>query len=157
MQAAGAGVGGSQIFSLRSRQNFNPSNPVSWQKKINYSFFKGTNKNSEGSDSFHLGDNPFFIYTSLPPPTHSPPPPLRMAGSWIGEFRFAFSKKATIFFYPVDNFFQTSHQKVNPSECTNKILGICSGKSFMFHFPLVSKLLGVVLRVAREKSSAPDP
>ena len=155
MQAAGAGVGGSQIFSLRSRQNFNPSNPLSWQKKSTIHFSKAPTKTVRAWIPSILGTIHFL--SAQVPLLQPTPPPLRMAGSWIGEFRFAFSKKATIFFYPVDNFFQTSHQKVNPSECTNKILGICSGKSFMFHFPLVSKLLGVVLRVAREKSSAPDP
>ena len=157
MQAAGAGVGGSQIFSLRSRQNFNPSNPVSWQKKNQLFIFQRHQQKQWGLRFLPSWGQSIFYLHKPPSSNPLPPPPLRMAGSWIGEFRFAFSKKATIFFYPVDNFFQTRHQKVNPSECTNKILGICSGKSFMFHFPLVSKLLGVVLRVAREKSSAPDP
>ena len=92
MQAAGAGVGGSQIFSLRSRQNFNPSNPVSWQKKSTIHFSKAPTKTVRAWIPSILGTIHFFIYTSPPPPTHSPPP-LRMVGSWIGEFRFAFSKK----------------------------------------------------------------
>ena len=153
MQAVGVGVGGSQIFSLRSRQNFNPSNPLSWQKKSTIHFSKGPTKTERVPIPSILGKI-HFLSAQAPILQLPPPLPQRMAGSCIGEFRFAFSKKATIFL-SCGQLFQTCHQKVNPSECTNKILGICSGKSFMFHFPLVSKLLGVMLRVAREKSSAP--
>ena len=121
----GLGWGESDFF-FKKQTKFQPLQPCKLTKKINYSFFKGTNKNSEGSDSFHLGDNPFFIYTSLPPPTHSPPP-LRMAGSWIGEFRFAFSKKATTFFYPVDNFFKHATKKSTHQSAPIKYWGFAAG------------------------------
>ena len=127
MQAAGAGVGGSQIFSLRSRQNFNPSNPVSWQKKSTIHFSKAPTKTVRAWIPSILGTIHFFIYTSPPPPTHSPPCPLRMAGSWIGEFRFAFSKKATIFFYPVDNFFKHATKKSTHQSAPMKYWGFVAG------------------------------
>ena len=132
MQAAGAGVGGSQIFSLRGRQNFYPSNPLSWQKKSTIHFSKAPTKTVRVPIPSILGTI-HFLSAQAPLLQPTPPPPsLRTAGSWIGEFRFAFSKKATIFL-SCGQFFQTCHQKVNPSECTNKILGVCSRKSFMFH------------------------
>ena len=120
----GLGLGGVRFF-FKKQTKFQPLQPFKLTKKINYSFFKGTNKNSEGLDSFHLGDNPFFICTSPPPPTHSPP--LRMAGSWIGEFRFAFSKKATIFFYPVDNFFKHATKKSTHQSAPIKYWGFAAG------------------------------
>ena len=92
----GLGFGGSQIFSLRSRQNFNPSNPVSWQKKSTIHFSKAPTKTVRARIPSILGTIHFLpTQASLLQPT---PPPLRMVGSCIGEFRFAFSKKATIFF-----------------------------------------------------------
>ena len=145
MQAAGAGVGGSQIFSLRSRQKFNPSNPLSWQKKSTIHFSKAPTKTVRARIPSILGTIHFLpTQASLLQPTP------------LGSLDLLFQKRQQ-FFLSCGQFFQTRHQKVNPSECTNKILEICSGKSFMFHFPLVSKLVGVVLRVAREKSSAPNP
>ena len=128
----GLGFGGSQIFSLRSRQNFNPSNPVSWQKKSTIHFSKAPTKTVRAWIPSILGTIHFFIYKSPPPPTHSPPPPQEWRVLELGSLDLLFQKRQQ-FFLSCGQFFQTCHQKVNPSECTNEILGVCSRKSFMFH------------------------
>ena len=150
MQAAGAGVGGSQIFSLRSRKNFNPSNPVSWQKKSTIHFSKAPTKTVRAWIPSILGTIHFFIYTSPPPPTHSPPPPLGMAGSWIGELRFAFSKKATIFFI-LWTIFSNMPPKSQPIRVHQWNIGGLQQE--VLYVPFMLFMLGA----AREKSLATDP
>ena len=66
-------------FFFKKQTKFQPLQPFKLTKKINYSFFKGTNKNSEGLDSFYLGNNPFF-YLHKPPSSNPLPPPLKNGG-----------------------------------------------------------------------------
>lgn len=125
MQAVGVGVGGSQIFSLRSRQNFNPSNPLSWQKKSTIHFSKGPTKTERVPIPSILGKI-HFLSAQAPILQLPPPLPQRMAGSCIGEFRFAFSKKATIF-YPVDNCFKRATKKSTHQSAPTKYWGFAAG------------------------------
>lgn len=126
MQAAGAGVGGSQIFSLRSRKNFNPSNPVSWQKKSTIHFSKAPTKTVRAWIPSILGTIHFFIYTSPPPPTHSPPP-LRNGGFLNWGVKICFFKKGNNFFYPVDNFFKHATKKSTHQSAPMKYWGFAAG------------------------------
>ena len=127
MQAVGVGVGGSQIFSLRSRQNFNPSNPLSWQKKSTIHFSKGPTKTKRVPIPSILGKVHFL---SAQAPILQLPPPPTSPKEWrvlvLGSLDLLFQKRQQ-FFYPVDNCFKRATKKSTHQSAPTKYWGFAAG------------------------------
>ena len=138
MQAAGAGVGGSQIFSLRGRQNFYPSNPLSWQKKSTIHFSKAPTKTVRVPIPSILGTIHFLsAQAPLLQPT-PPPPPLERRVLELGSLGLLFQKRQQ-FFYPVDNFFKRATKKSTHQSAPIKYWGFAAGSPLCSMYAQSSK------------------